>query len=66
MGAQPIKSLVIEHKIIKPFDSVLVSVQNGKADVGVAGISVTPERQEEVAFSQSYAVSKLVVVVRNE
>ncbi len=49
-----------------PFDSVLVSVQNGKADVGVAGISVTPERQEEVAFSQSYAVSKLVVVVRNE
>ncbi len=49
-----------------PFDSVLASVQTGKADVGAAGISVTPERQEEVNFSQSYAVSKLVVVVRNE
>ncbi len=48
------------------FDSVLASVENGKADVGVAGISVTPEREKEVDFTQSYATTKLVVIVRNE
>ncbi|MBR1529637.1 MAG: transporter substrate-binding domain-containing protein [Oscillospiraceae bacterium] len=47
------------------FDSILPSVQNGKADVGAAGISVTEEREQLVSFTQSYAVSKLVVIVRN-
>ncbi len=48
------------------FDSILPAVQNGKADVGVAGISVTPEREQQVSFTQSYAASKLVIIVRNE
>ena len=48
------------------FDSILTSVQNGKTDVGVAGISITEERQKSVAFTQSYAVTRLMVIVRNE
>jgi len=48
------------------FDSILPAVQNGKADVGAAGISVTEEREQLVNFTQSYATSKLVVIVRNE
>ncbi|MDE6102354.1 MAG: transporter substrate-binding domain-containing protein, partial [Ruminococcus sp.] len=35
-------------------------------DIGVAGISVTPERSENVDFTQSYAVSSQVIIVRSE
>ena len=46
------------------FDSIIAAVQSGKADVGVAGMSVTPEREENVRFSDSYTVTHLVVMVR--
>ncbi len=45
------------------FDSALLAVQQGKADFAAAGISVTPERQEEMDFSIEYTTSKQVVVV---
>lgn len=46
------------------FDSIIAAVQSGKADVGVAGMSVTPEREQNVKFSDSYTVTHLVVMVR--
>ena len=46
------------------FDSIIAAVQSGKADVGVAGMSVTPERQQNVKFSDSYTITHLVVMVR--
>lgn len=46
------------------FDSVIPSVQSGKADVGVAGMSVTEDRQKNVRFTDSYTVTHLVVMVR--
>lgn len=46
------------------FDSIIAAVNSGKADVGVAGMSVTPERQKNVSFTQGYAVSTQVIVVR--
>ncbi len=46
------------------FDSIIAAVNSGKADVGVAGMSVTPERQENVDFTQGYATSKQVIIVR--
>ena len=46
------------------FDSIIAAVNSGKADVGVAGMSVTPERQKNVNFTQGYAVSTQVIVVR--
>ncbi|MCR5806395.1 MAG: transporter substrate-binding domain-containing protein [Oscillospiraceae bacterium] len=46
------------------FESVIPAVQSGKADVGVAGLSVTPDREKNVKFSDSYTVTHLVVMVR--
>ena len=46
------------------FESVIPAVQSGKADVGVAGLSVTPDREKNVRFSNSYTTTHLVVMVR--
>ena len=46
------------------FDSVIPAVQSGKADVGVAGLSVTPDREKNVKFSNAYTTTHLVVMVR--
>ena len=48
------------------FDSIIPSITAGKVDVGVAGISITPEREEQVAFTQSYAISNQVVIILDE
>lgn len=48
------------------FNSVLPAVQSGKADVGVAGLSVTPDREENVLFTDNYAVTHQVIVVRRK
>ncbi|MBR6107433.1 MAG: transporter substrate-binding domain-containing protein [Oscillospiraceae bacterium] len=48
------------------FNSVLPAVQNEKADVGVAGLSVTPEREKDVLFTDNYAVTHQVIVVRKK
>lgn len=47
------------------FDSIITAVQSGKADIGVAGMTVTPERLKNVDFSISYTTSKQVIVVRD-
>ena len=46
------------------FDSILAAVQSGKADVGIAGMTVTEERQKRVAFTRPYASARQVIVVR--
>lgn len=48
------------------FNAVITSVNLGESDIGIAGISVTPERSENVDFTQSYAVSSQVIIVRSE
>ena len=48
------------------FDAVLAAVESGKADVGVAGLSVTPDREKSVSFTQGYATSKQVIIVRKD
>lgn len=45
------------------FDAVITSVQTGKADVGAAGLTVTAERQRNVAFTMPYAESRQMVIV---
>ena len=47
------------------FDSIITAVSSGKADVGIAGMTVTPERQKNIDFSDSYTTSQQVIVVRN-
>ena len=46
------------------FDSIVNEVKTGKADFGAAGISYSPERAENVDFSNDYSVSRQVAVVR--
>jgi polar amino acid transport system substrate-binding protein len=45
------------------FDSVLPGVQAGKFDLGVSGISVTPERQENTLFTVPYCMAAQAIVV---
>ena len=53
--------LVIEDV---PFGSIITSVQTGKAAIGAAGMTVTEERMEAVAFSTKYANSTQYVIVK--
>lgn len=46
------------------FDSIITSVQTGKADVGIAGMTVTDERKENVDFTDSYTTATQVIIVR--
>ncbi len=48
------------------FDTILASVNSGKGSMGIAGISVTPERAEEVDFSINYATSTQYIVMKND
>ena len=46
------------------FDAIIPSINSGEFDVGVAGISVTPEREKNVSFTQSYATTTQVIIVQ--
>lgn len=48
------------------FDSIIPAVTSGKADVGAAGMTVDPEREESVDFSVSYATGRQVIIVKND
>ncbi|MBF0845594.1 transporter substrate-binding domain-containing protein, partial [Streptococcus danieliae] len=48
------------------FDNVLTSISSGKADLALAGLSKTPEREEVVTFSDSYYENGRVLLVRSE
>lgn len=45
------------------FDSIIAAVQTGKADFGMAGMTVTEERLQSINFSDSYATGIQVVIV---
>lgn len=53
--------LVIEDM---QFDSIIAAVQSGKADIGVAGMTVREDRLENVDFSISYTTSAQVVILK--
>lgn len=53
--------LVIEDMA---FDSIISSVTSGKADIGVAGMTVTEERLQNIDFTDTYATATQVIIVR--
>lgn len=57
------KKLVIKN--VK-FDTILSSISSGKGDLGIAGITVTPERAESVDFSVNYATSTQYIVMKKD
>lgn len=46
------------------FDSVITSVQNNQADIGMAGLTVNAARLEQVNFTETYYTSAQVLVVK--
>lgn len=54
------KELVIQDM---KFEAVVTSVEQGICDIGMAGLTVTPARQEVVNFSNSYYSANQVLIV---
>lgn len=48
------------------FDAILPAIQSGKADMGMAGLTVTPTRAKSVNFSEPYANGIQVIVVTED
>lgn len=55
--------LVIEDMA---FDSIVPAIQSGKADIGVAGMTVTEDKLQNVDFSVPYTTAAQVVIVTND
>ncbi|MRH41672.1 transporter substrate-binding domain-containing protein [Aquibacillus halophilus] len=55
----------IEFKTMD-FDGLIASMQSGKFPLALAGISITDERKETIAFSDSYYDSGLILAVPEE
>lgn len=47
------------------FDSLIPALQSDTIDMALAGMTVTPERQESVDFSDSYAKGVQVIIVKD-
>nr|WP_296077734.1 basic amino acid ABC transporter substrate-binding protein [uncultured Ruminococcus sp.] len=61
------KKLNLELEIADiEFDSIVPGVQSGKYDMGMAGMTVTPERKNSVNFSDSYATGIQKVIVTKD
>ncbi|MEG0664556.1 MAG: transporter substrate-binding domain-containing protein, partial [Clostridia bacterium] len=48
------------------FDSIIPSIQSGKADIGVAGMTVTEDRLKNIDFTDSYTTGTQVIIVRSK
>ncbi len=47
------------------FDAIIPEVTSSKADMGMAGMTVTEDRKQNVDFSITYAVARQVVIVKD-
>lgn len=48
------------------FDAIVTAVTSGKADIGAAGMTVTPDREKNVNFTDTYAQASQVVIVTED
>ncbi|MCH5297797.1 MAG: transporter substrate-binding domain-containing protein [Ruminococcus sp.] len=46
------------------FDSIITAVQSGKADFGMAGMTVTEERLQSINFTDTYTTATQVIIVK--
>ncbi|MBQ4585739.1 MAG: transporter substrate-binding domain-containing protein [Clostridia bacterium] len=46
------------------FDAVLTAVETGKADIVMAGLTVSPDREEQVTFSDTYYNASQVIIIK--
>ena len=47
------------------FDSIITAVQSGKADFGMAGMTVTEERKQAIDFTDTYTNAVQVIIVKD-
>lgn len=57
--------LKIEHKPME-WSGIVASLQAKKIDMIASGLSVTPERAKQIAFSTPYFITDIVLVVKND
>ena len=48
------------------FDSIIPAVTSGKASMGMAGMTVTPDRLKSVDFSDTYATGVQAIIVKED
>lgn len=64
IAAEIAKDLGVELEISDmEFDAIIPAVKNGQADFGAAGMTIRPDRQEQVDFSMEYVKSAQYVIV---
>lgn len=57
------KELVIEDMA---FDSIIAAVQTGKADIAMAGLTITEDRKQNINFSDPYTEAAQVIIVKTD
>lgn len=61
------KKLGLEIEVVNmDFNAIVSSVSTGKYDMGMAGLTVTDERLQQVDFSNSYATGVQVLIVKED
>ena len=58
--------LIPEFVRVASVPDLLAAVESGACDLGFAGITITPQREKRVDFSQPFFESGLMIAVRNE
>lgn len=48
------------------FEAIITAVDSGKADIGLAGLTVNEERLESVDFTDSYTTATQVIIVKED
>ncbi|WP_343208353.1 transporter substrate-binding domain-containing protein [Anaerolentibacter hominis] len=67
LGQAIAEKMGVELEIINAdFDGLTLSVKNGQADMAIAALSITPEREEEMDFSNTYTSACQYIVVRED
>lgn len=47
------------------FDAIIAAVQSGKADIGVAGMTITEDRLKSIDFTDPYTTATQVIIVKD-
>lgn len=59
-------NVTYELKVVPSVGEVVEAVKKGDADIGIAAISITSEREAAIDFSQSFYESGLSILVNNQ
>ena len=65
LAQQIADSLGVELEVVDmAFDGIIPAVQSGQVDIGIAAFTKTPERAEEIDFSDLYETSNQLLIVK--